>query len=135
MRLVELKEKIEALNTEIAASAESALKAAFKEFLDANPNIDALRWTQYTPYFNDGATCEFGVNYPEVRLVGAVIDEDDEWEDGFVDSLPADSPEEEAVQALFKEITSDEIFLAAFGDHCRITVTRDGIDVESYDHD
>lgn len=28
----------------------------------ALPNVKAMRWEQYTPYFNDGDACEFSVN-------------------------------------------------------------------------
>lgn len=35
---------------------------AIKEFFDANPDVWCLAWSQYTPYFNDGEPCDFGVN-------------------------------------------------------------------------
>lgn len=31
----------------------------FTEAFEAMPNLQAVAWTQYTPYFNDGETCEF----------------------------------------------------------------------------
>lgn len=30
--------------------------------------IDGVRWTQYTPYFNDGDACEFGANEVDVHF-------------------------------------------------------------------
>lgn len=61
-----------------------------KEFMDAldaliNLNgVQAVRWSQSTPYFNDGDACVFGVNGFEVRLeVDAELDEPDPDEYDF----------------------------------------------------
>lgn len=35
----------------------------FKVF-EENPELTQISWTGYTPYFNDGETCEYGVNEP-----------------------------------------------------------------------
>jgi hypothetical protein len=42
--------------------AQGQLKEAFKQVFDKYPEITAFIWVQYTPYFNDGDTCEFSVN-------------------------------------------------------------------------
>lgn len=39
---------------------------------------------------------------------------------------------------LWEVLCSDEmedVMISAFGDHARITITKDSIDVEEYDHD
>ncbi len=41
--------------------------AVLQPIFDANPTLEAVRWTQYTPYFNDGEPCVFGVNEPYIR--------------------------------------------------------------------
>ena len=43
--------------------------AAIDKILDIE-GVMAIRWTQYTPYFNDGDECIFGVHEPEVLLGG-----------------------------------------------------------------
>jgi hypothetical protein len=50
--------------------------------------IDSIGWRQYTPYFNDGEPCEFGVGEPWFRTVEDVkgkpanrYDDDDEDEE------------------------------------------------------
>lgn len=54
------------------------------DYLDAilaYPGVEAVRWRQYTPYFNDGDACEFGMHGAEVKIEGAIMkgdwDEDD----------------------------------------------------------
>lgn len=42
--------------------------AAVDELFQECPEIHSLRWTQYTPYFNDGDVCEFSINDVDVRL-------------------------------------------------------------------
>jgi hypothetical protein len=44
-----------------------------------DPTIVEFGWRQYTPYFNDGEPCEFGVSGLWVRVTG-VEDEADAWE-------------------------------------------------------
>lgn len=38
-----------------------SFKEIFKEFFDNYPEIQAIGWEQYTPYFNDGEPCVFSV--------------------------------------------------------------------------
>lgn len=156
--------------------------------LDA-PQVLAVRWKQYTPYFNDGEPCEFGVRCYSgiVRLADYETDpEDDDYEteDGFVESgdvrfeggkeykwveVPLTQAEIDANKARYRYSTQttrhekvatgvtyerhpaygaivdlehaleggefDNVLLEAFGDHATVTVTKDGIDVEFYEHD
>ena len=52
--------------------------------------INGASWTQYTPYFNDGDSCEFGVNPDiQVRVPGVNVEEEEdmdgegEWIDAY----------------------------------------------------
>lgn len=144
--------------------------------------IEAVRWQQYTPYFNDGDTCEFSIYEPRVKLSEEFgpIDEDssdygddylttynlysygdvgpkppysrwndsagrqlsEEWSNKFY----ADSNRVQAlngkdtteVSAALDAINLDQfenVLKANFGDHAEVTFTKDGFDVESYEHD
>jgi hypothetical protein len=60
-------EKIQKLNDarrvweeKIQKEGRELLSQAFQQFFEAHPEIEAFRWRQYTPYFNDGDTCYFG---------------------------------------------------------------------------
>jgi hypothetical protein len=55
--------------------------AALDAVLDL-PGVEAVKWQQYTPYFNDGEPCEFNVHEFRVRIVGDDEDTGD-YEDGF----------------------------------------------------
>jgi hypothetical protein len=118
-------------------------------------------WEQYTPYFNDGDPCEFGVR--EVRLL---LDddsvEDDDYQRGvstyslyqkldYVGTWPDRRPDyDTAVWTELKSGNAREIYIALhelntraweevakanFGDHAEVTATKDGFNVEYYEHD
>lgn len=60
-RFEQLIEDQRKLREKFQEQAKGMFKETFKEFFDKNPGITAVVWTQYTPYFNDGDTCTFGV--------------------------------------------------------------------------
>lgn len=49
------------LKAKFQAKAQELFKGVTKEFFAKNPGITAIRWSQYTPYFNDGEPCVFHV--------------------------------------------------------------------------
>jgi hypothetical protein len=128
--------------------------------LDLN-GVAGVVWEQYTPYFNDGDPCEFGIH--EVRLLlddDSVADED--YQRGvstyalyqkldYVGTWPNREPDydsaiwtelksgnaREIYQALRTLNTSAwyEVAKANFGDHTEVTATKAGFDVEFYEHD
>lgn len=64
-----------------------------QKFLDALdailavPGVEAVRWQQYTPSFNDGEACEFGVHEASVKIAGDRIDvEDDDTGEDYYES-------------------------------------------------
>lgn len=50
------------LQRQFQETGKKLFKEVTKEFFEKNTGITAIIWTQYTPYFNDGDTCEFNVN-------------------------------------------------------------------------
>ena len=92
-------------------------------------NVIAMRWTQYTPYFNDGDPCLFGVHDLRVQFAK---DNDDflaEWETKGKEKIVV-----REMQCL-RDIIPTEIMLAILGDHVEITVTREDVHAEFYEHD
>lgn len=96
-----IREAKEAYEAEVKAIGQDQIA---KVMVDAFAEVDkipggdhvlAVRWSQYTPYFNDGDSCEFSVNDPHVRLSKVAIaalrkveeDEDEDWEDGYSDTI------------------------------------------------
>lgn len=150
MNLKNIKEQLEQMTEEWNAKKRSmatAVAPLLREFLNENPEVKGFCWTQYTPYFNDGETCEFSVNEPCFYFTS---DETPVGEDHYEFELPysydssyAGEFREKCSLALYakcKDLADtiyklDDVLEAAFGDHCLVIVTRDGIEVEEYSHD
>lgn len=137
--LGELSTKREQIEAAAREQAKAILAPGLKEFMEAHPDIKAIGWTQYTPYFNDGEECIFGVH----GLHASAKDERDDslygdgWEEIYSKVADGFSPESwKALQELEAALSGGEPELkAAFGDHVQVIVTKDGVDVEEYEHD
>lgn len=135
-------DQLEAAKAKVREQATVAVAALFKAFFAKYPAITAIKWTQYTPYFNDGEPCEFSTNEPYACTKTGVewpkSDDDAEPEDDgelFQDAYDlSDGPTEEALRSIGRAF-SDEVFLAAFGDHAQIIATPAGFHVTEYSHD
>lgn len=132
-----------------------------------DPNVVEYGWRQYTPYFNDGDVCEFGVHELWVRTT--LDDEDKDTYELEVSSWHPTLGTERYIQGdvipskygyghsygpgrwehkenPFPETTklaervaeviggAEVTLLEWFGDHAEITITKDGIQVDEYDH-
>jgi hypothetical protein len=62
----------------LLAELQKDFPAMFTELFAEAPNLKSFGWTQYTPYFNDGDSCEFGVNFDYPYINGANEDYDEE---------------------------------------------------------
>lgn len=137
--LSELSTKRKQIEEAAREQAKSILAPGLKEFMAAHPGIKAIGWTQYTPYFNDGEPCEFGVH----GLRASASDERDNslygdgWHELYGKTAEGFSNESwAALHELEKALSGAEPELqAAFGDHVQVIVTAEGIDIESYEHD
>jgi hypothetical protein len=142
--LTELADKRKAVEEASRNEARKILTPGLRDFMEAHPEIEAIRWRQFTPYFNDGDACEFGVGELTYKLVGGdVYDDEGDYEDGFLSISTYGKPKDWvtpdwflALGELERALMGSESELeAAFGDHVKVTVTRDGVDVDEYDHD
>lgn len=136
--------------------AQELFKETTKEFFEKNPGVTAVVWTQYTPYFKDGDTCVFGVNEPYftnakdldniTRWGEYEGEEDNEWSEsawGFEYQRKKtgsvfEGIDKQSIDKFSNLIQSSEmqdVMKAMFGDHVRVTATREGFDVDDYDHD
>jgi len=116
-------------------------KAMFKPFFEAlfkkHKDIQVVKWTQYTPHFNDGDACTFSVNDPEVS-VKSVTPEDmyveEDWYSSW--SIPGSPGAKAAKEVGNFFVDIEDVLETAFGDGVQVFVQRDGsITVEDYDHD
>ena len=137
------------------------MKELTKVFFAENPQITAFVWTQYTPYFNDGDSCEFrrgeisATNCPldeieEVRYEdyegeteGVFVSDFSDWtfysvyQKDTVQAITEAGINVKAVQKFISLLESidEEVYEEMFGDHVRVVATAQGFDVEEYDHD
>lgn len=54
--------QITKLNAEYREETQKVFGEASEQLFKEIPEIKSFQWTQYTPYFNDGDECTFGVN-------------------------------------------------------------------------
>jgi len=143
--------------------AQGLFKNITKEFFEKNPGVNALVWTQYTPYFNDGEACVFNVN--DVSFTNAPDPENIRWDEyegeeegvwvtsNVKHTLESDRDwyketkelilekggvDPQSCELMSKAIMSSEmedVMLAMFGDHVQVVATREGFSVDEYDHD
>jgi hypothetical protein len=125
------------LDDKMKTEGRRALGIAFKEFFDANPTVKGVRWSQYTPYFNDGDVCRFSVHDFDFKVDGAADDtgdNEDGWESDWYLEKRGATETAAACSRLEGDVRDRDVFEAVFGDHVRVTATRDGFEVEAYSH-
>lgn len=158
-KIKNLKQKMTDLRVEMKTLGISALQEAFNEFFKLVPEAEAITWTQYTPYFNDGDACTFGINELALKLNAEArktfldndVDVEEEygdwdewlnqvWESDHYDlsKLPT-NPRAQEISKIFIEFSNnvqdEDIFLSVFGDHVKVLVTRGDIRFDEYRHD
>src|SRR5689334_1109830 len=83
--MAEIRAMREAYEEKIKNEGQAALKAEFAGFFEKNPKVEAIRWTQYTPHFNDGDPCTFSLHEFRYKVAGLADDGGDDG-DGFYDT-------------------------------------------------
>lgn len=161
----ELKKAKNEYDALMKSKGENAVRSAIRAFFDAYPEVKALRWHQYTPYFNDGDACYFGYYGAEVKLGDTPIYYECPEHEGVVTTEPAkcgkpkcgrqteavESEDEEFVDSYDDSVSPSlkkalenfdsamedalDALEIAFGDHSEVTATRDEIKVDEYEHD
>ena len=152
-------ESLEAVNEEYASAKQqfterisAAMKSAFQKMFDKEPALQSFSWVQYTPYFNDGEPCKFGVNddvyYIDINDVNCEdhfsYERYDPEQNRDVYNINPDLPEEwkglksptkivGAIQQILR--TVDNEVLQALGEG-KIIFDRDGsVEADYYEHE
>lgn len=147
------------LQKKFQTTAQALFKETTKEFFDKNPGVTAVIWTQYTPYFNDGDTCEFGVydayftNANDEQMEDLTRwgeyegEEEGVWSEsswGFkytkeknpgIDFSGVNLEDVQKFEKMIQSSEMEDVMKAMFGDHVRVVATRTGFDIEDHDHD
>lgn len=145
----EARERVRVAMEEARALAKQVFADEAQSKLEEH-QIESFGWVQYTPYFNDGDECIFGVR---ADLDYGLEVNGERWEDAFnfirdePDSRtnwsghyePADEntkPKEvwDDLRDFVYSFDEDDL-KHAFGDHVKVTVTRNGATTQYYEHD
>lgn len=126
------RKKVEEAKKAAQEASRVAFKAGSAELFEAHPDLESFGWRQYTPYFNDGDECVFGVRSDFPDLNG--MDENGGDEEDYEAYYKLEKKFGKSVSEFLSQFSDDDMkFL--FGDHVRVTVFRDGkIEVEDYHH-
>lgn len=140
-------EELTKAKKKLQEKAHIILKNCLEHFFKKHPDIKAIGWTQYTPYFNDGEECVFNVNGLNATKSQKDLDDNvDLYDGGWAEvytryndpkAAPGFTTEEWAdLCKLSKTLEGmeDELKIG-FGDHVKVIVTHDGVEVEEYEHD
>ena len=136
-------EGLKDLKKHVAETGKKAVMKSIKALMDKHPGVQAIRWTQYAPYYNDGDACVFSVHEPQVALnVSTPPDDEDEDddEDGFQGAWQFDRggalrDDLDKLYGLMCE--ADDAMEATFGDSVQVTIRRGETEAEvkDYSHD
>jgi hypothetical protein len=116
-----------------------------KAFMEENPEVHGIRWYQYTPYFNDGEACTFGVHDAYFALSEPSeedMEEHPEESDNWISTYSAKGNAKKAYQAFERSIGGEleSLMETAFGDHVHVIVLKNDkgeitFRVDHYEHD
>jgi hypothetical protein len=137
--LKDLSNEFEEQQRKFMEMAQKQIEPVLKNFMKEHPNIKAIGWQQYTPYFNDGDECVFRYNGLFASNVEDFSDSfyGDGWFEVYGTVEEGYDPKDWAdLRELDETLSSLENCLqVVFGDHVRVIVTQKGVDVEECEHD
>jgi hypothetical protein len=79
-KISEANQRISELKKQVQKELQAEFTGALSELFDAYPFVTSLSFNAYTPYFNDGDSCEYSVHHDYCQFNG--FDEDDDEQQG-----------------------------------------------------
>ena len=134
----------------ISTKGQGLLESVFLDAFQGVPGLSEIRWCQFTPGFNDGDACTFGIGEVEYVIEGK-LNEDYENDEGqgepdsytHGEAWPSSyelqtEPYYETVQKFQKNFYSlERVLEVTLGDPCQVTAKYDGenviFEVEEYE--
>lgn len=131
----ELTRKITELRADMEKNINTYLVEHYIPLFDKYPDVYGITWSGYTPYFNDGDSCEYSSHHEEFSIILKNEDGDPDedvspWEssEGVTEEMDKEFHDH------FPNLNDDDM-LCFYGDHVQVTLTRDGVEVDHYEHD
>ena len=154
--LREKQEEIKKLKEEMLEASNKIFTDLTKTIFEDHPKVKSFGWNQFTPYFNDGETCEFSANVDYIQINDEPVDESDWINETKITNwgtfnrekrqyegrteVPNFNYDPELVKACdeireFLRNFDNDFFMSQFGDHAEVTITAEGVSVDEYEHD
>jgi hypothetical protein len=151
--LKEASENYHKVKEEFTEKCKSLLEKSFNELFEKYPALEEVRWNQYSPYFNDGDSCEFSANTEYCEINGESPDDKECDREIIVDYgkwngteyvgrktaiNPNYNPEKGDMVNDVKDLLAlipDDVYEEMYDNHTSVIVTREGIETEDYEHD
>jgi hypothetical protein len=137
----QLKKEMYKLREQMEKQAKDFFSTASALLFEKYPKLESFAWNQYTPYFNDGETCEFSANTDYIGINGEEGYEcykkcyETTWDNKSNPHYDAEfKAMYEEIQKLLRTFTDDDLE-TMFGDHVEVTVSRTGVETRECDHD
>lgn len=141
--------QIRAINNHARSEGRRLLGQAFKDFFEACPEVRAIVWAQYAPFWNDGEPCEFSVHEYEVVSFSDKEEEDSYLSYGYGENSmisswrkDRDNEVQARVRALCEKYLgpvfsseAETILQFVFGDDCQVVATREGFETNEIEHE
>jgi len=121
-------EELELKKNELQQQFKDSFKELVPKLFENFPLLESVQWDQYTPYFNDGDTCEFSIH--DINAINGV--------DKYDDSIFKSDTYFQAIEfeKIFFKYFNDDLALYLFGDGVTIILYRNGeYKVEYCEHD
>ena len=140
----------------IKAFGKEKFENMFKDFFEKHQHVRAVQWEQYAPYFNDGDPCIFSVHEGKLAmtqeftnahwdLFGDGDKDADQYDEEteFMDTVWDDENQDKEGLDIFNKAKYDletileisDVLKDVFGEDSLVTVTREGIEIDSCSHD
>ncbi len=127
-KIKQIKAEIDAKYQALTEECKSLFNKASQELFDENPELESFALTCYTDYFCDGEPTEYHAHtdYPEIN-----------GENGYeIDDKEHPLNKLQKKVAKFLNQFDNDDYKRMFGDHVKVTVTRNKVETEEYtDHD
>ena len=90
-KLTDIQKQFKELHNKMTKEGLAAFKEATHELFNKYTNLEAFKWNQYTPSWNDGSPCVFSVNEDSLALKLTLPKGKEDWPDDYKKRYPEEA--------------------------------------------